>query len=129
MLTASTHQLVTRARLHHGGGIQSHTEVQERSARYTALESPQLPALSDVADTIHPMTASHTTPPRPLDVTTLFPQLAPLARTATRLHPRPASPTPNDSSVGGPLLWPAHEPWPHCEETHVWDGWNAALSP
>ncbi|MGK3944832.1 hypothetical protein ABK046_41290 [Streptomyces caeruleatus] len=61
---------------------------------------------------------SFTTPPRPLDVTALFPQLAPLARTATRLHPRPGSPTPYDSSVGGPLLWPADEPWPHCEVPH-----------
>lgn len=61
---------------------------------------------------------SRTTPPRPLDVTAVFPQLAPLARTATRLHPRPGSATPHDSSVGGPLLWPADEPWPHCDEWH-----------
>lgn len=52
---------------------------------------------------------SFTTPPRPLDVTVLFPQLAPLARTATRLHPRPGSPSVHDSSVGGPLLGPADE--------------------
>ncbi|MFI1200623.1 hypothetical protein ACH4VR_14410 [Streptomyces sp. NPDC020883] len=62
---------------------------------------------------------SFTTPPRPLDVTALFPQLAPLARTATRLHPRPGSPSVHDSSVGEPLLWPADEPWPHCERPHV----------
>ncbi|MFE5088126.1 hypothetical protein [Streptomyces mirabilis] len=61
---------------------------------------------------------SFTTPPRPFDITALFPQLAPLARTATRLHPRPGSPTEHDSSVGGPLLWPADEPWPHCEGPH-----------
>lgn len=61
---------------------------------------------------------SFTTPPRPFDITALFPQLAPLARTATRLHPRPGSPTTHDSSVGGPLLWPADEPWPHCDEPH-----------
>ncbi|MGW3991111.1 hypothetical protein [Streptomyces sp. NPDC004830] len=61
---------------------------------------------------------SFTTPPRPFDVTALLPGLAPLARTATRLHPRPGSPTPHESSVGGPLLWPAGEPWPHCEEPH-----------
>ncbi|MEU9233500.1 hypothetical protein [Streptomyces subrutilus] len=61
---------------------------------------------------------SFTTPPRPFDVTALFPQLAPLARTATRLHPRPGSPTVDDSHVGGPLLWPADEPWPHCDEPH-----------
>ncbi|MGW2615926.1 hypothetical protein [Streptomyces sp. NPDC001500] len=61
---------------------------------------------------------SFTTPPRPFDVTAVFPQLAPLARTATRLHPRPGAPTVHDSSVGGPLLWPADEPWPHCDEPH-----------
>lgn len=72
---------------------------------------------------------SITTPPRPLDVTAVFPQLAPLARTATRLHPRPGSPTMHDSSVGGPLLWPADEPWPHCAVPHVWDGRNSVLSP
>ncbi|MEU9421007.1 hypothetical protein [Streptomyces sp. NPDC048272] len=74
------------------------------------------------------MNAIRTTPPRPLDVTGLFPQLASLARTATRLHPRPGSPTPHDSSVGGPLLWPADEPWPYCEGPHVWGG-NGIHSP
>ncbi|MFD8667671.1 hypothetical protein ACFV1U_20040, partial [Streptomyces microflavus] len=44
---------------------------------------------------------SRTTPPRPVDVTAVFPQLAALARTATRLHPRPGAPTPHHSSVGG----------------------------
>ncbi|MDK9495090.1 hypothetical protein QEZ40_004524 [Streptomyces katrae] len=61
---------------------------------------------------------NRTTPPRPVDIAAVFPQLAPLARPAIRLHPRPGSPTPHDSSVGGPLLWPADEPWPHCEESH-----------
>ncbi|MFD9881650.1 hypothetical protein ACFWZT_09325 [Streptomyces alboflavus] len=69
------------------------------------------------------------TPPRPVDVAAVFPQLAPLARTATRLHPRPGAPSPRDSSVGGPLLWPADEPWPHCEGPHEVDGMNLALSP
>ncbi|MGW5330621.1 hypothetical protein [Streptomyces sp. NPDC004014] len=64
------------------------------------------------------MNAIFTTPPRPFDITALFPELAPLARTATRLHPRPGSPTVHDSSVGGPLLWPASEPWPYCDEPH-----------
>ncbi|MDT0407479.1 MULTISPECIES: hypothetical protein [Streptomyces] len=59
-----------------------------------------------------------TTPPRPLDVTALSHRLAPLARTATRLHPRPGSPTAHDSSIGGPLLWPADEPWPYCAGPH-----------
>ncbi|MFI5531236.1 hypothetical protein ACIA8O_22165 [Kitasatospora sp. NPDC051853] len=59
-----------------------------------------------------------TTPPRPVDVASVFPELAPLARAAVRLHPRPGSPSVADSSVGGPLLWPAGEPWPHCEAEH-----------
>ncbi|MDN0193711.1 hypothetical protein [Streptomyces sp. S.PNR 29] len=64
---------------------------------------------------------TRTTPPRPLDVTALFPELAPLARTAVRLHPRAGAPTPADSSIGGPLLWPADEPWPTCpEHTGPW---------
>ncbi|MFR9722336.1 hypothetical protein ACL02R_03040 [Streptomyces sp. MS19] len=70
-----------------------------------------------------------TTPPRPADVTAIVPQLAPLARTATRLHPRPGSPSPRDSSVGGPLLWPADEPWPHCDGPHEWDGVNVPVTP
>lgn len=60
-----------------------------------------------------------TTPPRPLDVTSVFPELIPLARTTTRLHPRPGSPTVHESSVAGPLLWPAGEPWPVCAEEHA----------
>ncbi|WP_437066077.1 hypothetical protein [Streptomyces sp. enrichment culture] len=75
------------------------------------------------------MNGTPVTPPRPVDVAAVFPQLAPLARTATRLHPRPGAPTCRDSSVGGPLLWPADEPWPHCDGPHVVDGMNPALSP
>lgn len=73
-----------------------------------------------------------TTPPRAVDVTAVFPELTPLARTATRLHPRPGIPTPYDSSVGGPLLWPADEPWPHCDALHEgeaaswqWCAWSS----
>lgn len=54
-----------------------------------------------------------TTPPRP-DVVAAVPELAAYARTATRLHPRRGSPGVGDSSIGGPLLWPAEEPWPVC---------------
>ncbi|MBA9007251.1 hypothetical protein [Thermomonospora cellulosilytica] len=64
-----------------------------------------------------------TTPPRPVDVAAVFPELAGMARTATRLHPRPGTPTVHDSSVGGPLLWPADEDWPMCEQTH----WSSRL--
>ncbi|BBH67743.1 hypothetical protein ACTI_44280 [Actinoplanes sp. OR16] len=49
------------------------------------------------------------TPPRPLDITALFPELREHSTTATRLHPRPGAPTVADSSVGGPLLWPADD--------------------
>ncbi|MFI9538340.1 hypothetical protein ACIG56_34555 [Nocardia fusca] len=58
------------------------------------------------------------TPPRPFDVAGVFPQLGPLARPAVRLHPRPGSPSPHDSSVGGPLLLPADQPWPYCDKWH-----------
>lgn len=61
---------------------------------------------------------AHTTPPRPVDIAAVFPALVPLARTATRLHPRPGAPSAQDSSIGGPLLWPASDPWPHCEGPH-----------
>ncbi|MFI9200106.1 hypothetical protein [Streptomyces sp. NPDC053048] len=61
---------------------------------------------------------TRTTPPRPVDITAAFPELAAMARTTTRLHPRPGSPSVSDSSVGGPLLWPADEPWPMCDEWH-----------
>jgi hypothetical protein len=57
-----------------------------------------------------------TTPPRAVDIAALLPELAPLARTAVRLHPRPGHPTADESSVGGPVLWPAGEPWPTCAE-------------
>lgn len=61
---------------------------------------------------------SRTTPPRPVDLEAVFPALAPLARTATRLHPSPGTPSVHDSSIGGPLLWPATEAWPHCSYPH-----------
>jgi hypothetical protein len=55
------------------------------------------------------------TPPRPVDIAAEFPELAGQERPAVRLHPRRGRPGPQDSSVGGPLLWPAAEPWPHCD--------------
>lgn len=57
-----------------------------------------------------------TTPPRPVDITQHFPELGQHSLTATRLHPRPGPPTTADSSIGGPLLWPADEPWPVCTD-------------
>src|SRR5215210_8966710 len=61
---------------------------------------------------------ARTTPPRPVDVEAAFPELATMRRTATRLHPRRGVPTVHDSSIGGPLLWPADEPWPVCTIPH-----------
>ncbi|MGW6057380.1 hypothetical protein [Streptomyces sp. NPDC055189] len=61
---------------------------------------------------------TRTTPPRPLDVESLFPELAAYRGTTTRLHPKPGAPDVTASSVGGPMLWPADEPWPVCTEAH-----------
>jgi hypothetical protein len=52
---------------------------------------------------------------RPFDIAEIFPELWVLAKPATRLHPRRGEPSINDSSIGGPLLWPAGEPWPTCD--------------
>ena len=48
-----------------------------------------------------------------------FPELAEYGQRAVRLHPRPGSPGVRESSVGGPLLWPAGEAWPVCAEQHA----------
>ncbi|MFF3603796.1 hypothetical protein [Streptomyces sp. NPDC002463] len=61
---------------------------------------------------------TRTTPPRPVDVEAVFPALARHRRTATRLHPRQGTAKPEESSVAGPLLWPADEPWPVCTAVH-----------
>ncbi|MCW8382252.1 YwqG family protein [Streptomyces justiciae] len=53
-------------------------------------------------------------PPCPFAVEELIPELAGHARTTTLLYPRAGTPGVRDSSVGGPLLWPADEPWPVC---------------
>ncbi|MFJ9648755.1 hypothetical protein [Streptomyces sp. NPDC101206] len=53
------------------------------------------------------------------------PELAPHARDAVLLHPEPGEPGVDSSSIGGPLLWPADEPWPVCslpDETGGPDG-------
>ncbi|MEU8986951.1 hypothetical protein AB0C98_10955 [Streptomyces sp. NPDC048558] len=61
------------------------------------------------------------TGPRPLasppcDVEAVFPELIGTARDVILLYPRAGQPGPGDSSIGGPLLWPADEPWPMCAE-------------
>ncbi|MFD7232631.1 hypothetical protein [Streptomyces sp. NPDC059881] len=62
---------------------------------------------------------TRTTPPRPVDIEAVFPALAAHRRTATRLHPRPGAPKTGESSLAGPLLWPADEPWPVCTAVHA----------
>ncbi|GLX00769.1 hypothetical protein [Microtetraspora sp. NBRC 16547] len=69
---------------------------------------------------------ARTTPPRPVDIAAVFPELVPLARRAVRLHPRPGQPTIHESSIGGPLLWPADEDWPACSDEH--DHWEPPAS-
>ncbi|PNE16960.1 hypothetical protein B1H26_18405 [Amycolatopsis sp. BJA-103] len=59
-----------------------------------------------------------TTPEKPVDVAELFPALAGLARTTVRLHPQRGVTTAYESSLGGPLLWPADEAWPVCTIDH-----------
>ncbi|MFC4019300.1 hypothetical protein ACFOW4_15315 [Micromonospora sp. GCM10011542] len=71
----------------------------------------------------------HTTPPGPVDMPRIFPQVIPFARTTIRLHPRRGSPTAEQSSVGGPLLWPADEPWPICVGDGAYDHFDDAPDP
>ncbi|MGW0337825.1 hypothetical protein ACWD0J_39545 [Streptomyces sp. NPDC003011] len=52
--------------------------------------------------------------PLPCDVEAVFPVLIGTAREVILLYPRAGQPGAGDSSVGGPLLWPAAEPWPMC---------------
>lgn len=56
-----------------------------------------------------------TTPAPPFDVARDVPGIEAYARRTVRLHPRRGTPGPRDSHVGGPLLWPADEPWPRCD--------------
>ena len=53
-----------------------------------------------------------------MDITAIFPELHDHSAPTTRLHPRHGMPGVEDSSIGGPLLWPADEPWPHCDGPH-----------
>ncbi|MFB7255969.1 hypothetical protein [Streptomyces nojiriensis] len=54
--------------------------------------------------------------PIPFDVEAVFPELTGSVREVTLLYPRAGRPGPGDSSLGGPLLWPADERWPMCAE-------------
>lgn len=55
-----------------------------------------------------------TVPPAPFDIADVLPELVPYARATTLLYPRAGSPGRDESSLGGPLLWPADESWPTC---------------
>jgi hypothetical protein len=62
---------------------------------------------------------ARTSPARPIDVEVVFPEVAAFRRSAVRLHPRAGSPGARNSSLGGPVLWPRSQPWPHCKDAHV----------
>ncbi|MFE2914726.1 hypothetical protein ACFXI0_24330 [Kitasatospora indigofera] len=55
-----------------------------------------------------------------------MPELGPYGREAALLHPERGTPGVRDSSIGGPLLWPADEPWPTCS---VPDGESSSGAP
>lgn len=55
-----------------------------------------------------------------------MPGLASLACRVVGLRPRRGEPGVRDSHVGGPMLWPADEPWPHCQDA---DHGPAAAAP
>ncbi|MEU5812082.1 hypothetical protein [Streptomyces sp. NPDC047718] len=73
--------------------------------------------------------APRTLAPIPFDVEAVFPELAGTAREATLLYPRAGEPGPDDSSIGGPLLWPADEPWPMCAEADHYKPLAAPVGP
>jgi Domain of unknown function (DUF1963) len=60
----------------------------------------------------------HTTPPRPVDVEAFLPGIERHRVKAVRLHPRSGNPGARESSLGGPMLWPADEAWPRCDDAH-----------
>ncbi|MEU6275298.1 DUF1963 domain-containing protein [Streptomyces populi] len=64
------------------------------------------------------MTQSFAGPPYDLD--DLIPELAVLGRRTTLLLPKSGSPEVRESSLGGPMLWPADEPWPSCGQSGHW---------
>ncbi|MGD3108656.1 hypothetical protein [Streptomyces sp. YGL11-2] len=56
-----------------------------------------------------------------------IPGLAALARTVVGLRPRRGEPGIRDSHVGGPMLWPLDEPWPHCADADHGSGGSAPM--
>ncbi|MFP3988306.1 hypothetical protein U9R90_12505 [Streptomyces sp. E11-3] len=61
-----------------------------------------------------------TIPEPPFELSALIPEFADLARETTLLYPRSGNPGVEQSSMGGPLLWPADEPWPYCDQPGHW---------
>ncbi|GAA3639142.1 hypothetical protein GCM10022267_27020 [Lentzea roselyniae] len=52
---------------------------------------------------------------KPTDNGREIPWLDNMVRPVVRLHPAPGPAGPTDSHLGGPMLWPRHEPWPQCD--------------
>ncbi|MGW0391837.1 hypothetical protein ACWDYJ_13285 [Streptomyces sp. NPDC003042] len=61
------------------------------------------------------MDLPYSTRPSAEEIIAAVPGLAPYALPAVVLAPQPGEPGVHDSSVGGALLWPVHEPWPYCD--------------
>lgn len=59
-------------------------------------------------------------PPPLFDMAELIPEFAGFAKETILLYPRSGEPGVRDSSMGGPLLWPADEPWPYCAQAGHW---------
>ena len=51
---------------------------------------------------------------RPTDGGREIPWIDEWARPVVELNPVPGEPAATDSHIGGPMLWPADEPWPYC---------------
>lgn len=67
-----------------------------------------------------PADARFTTPAPAVDLLATFPELKGLVKVAVRLHPRFSDPFgPEVSSLGGPMLWPAEDPWPEDPVTRT----------
>lgn len=65
-------------------------------------------------------TSVFTTPKPPANVSDLVPELKGLSKIVVRLHPRDsAPPRVHESKLGGPILWPADEPWPIHDKTKL----------
>lgn len=69
----------------------------------------------------------YTTPAPPVDLAAEVPELAAYTRTTVRLHPKKGRPGVSDSHIGGPLWWPANEPWPTCTEPYL--AWVPVVRP